>query len=55
VLLQYVTNGVEELDDQKLSAFLQLKYHSIQDAKEKLGDIAVIRNNFIEFQRYLYN
>ena len=55
VLTQYVVNGFEELDDEKLSSFLQLKYHSIQDAKEKLGDVKTIRNNFIEYQSYLYN
>ncbi|WP_313504528.1 EcoAI/FtnUII family type I restriction enzme subunit R [Kaistella carnis] len=55
VLKQYVTNGFEELDDEKLSSFLQLKYHSIQDAKAKLGDVKTIRNNFIDYQRYLYN
>ena len=55
VLKQYVTNGFEELDDEKLSSFLQLKYHSIQDAKAKLGDVKTIRNHFIDYQRYLYN
>lgn len=55
VLKQYVTNGFEELDDEKLSSFLQLKYHSIQDAKAKLGDVKTIRNQFIDYQRYLYN
>ena len=54
VLSQYVTNGFEELDDEKLSSFLQLKYHSIQDAKEKLGDVKTIRNNFINYQQFLY-
>lgn len=54
VLNQYVINGFEELDDEKLSSFLQLKYKSIQDAKEKLGDVKTIRNNFIDYQRFLY-
>ena len=55
VLSQYVINGFEELDDEKLSSFLQLKYHSIQDAKAKLGDVKTIRNHFIDYQRFLYN
>ena len=55
VLNQYVKNGVEELDDEKLGAFLQLKYSSISDAKTKLGDVKTIRQNFIDYQRYLYN
>ena len=54
VLTQYVRNGVEELDDEKISAFLQLKYNSIPDAKSKLGDVRTIRNTFIDYQKYLY-
>jgi type I restriction enzyme R subunit len=55
VLSQYVKQGVEELDDTKISDLLILKYHAIADAKKELGDIASIRNTFIGFQTYLYN
>ncbi|REC40903.1 EcoAI/FtnUII family type I restriction enzme subunit R [Chryseobacterium sp. 5_R23647] len=55
VLDQYIQVGVDELDDEKLKDFLQLKYHTIKDAKEKLGDVTTIRNNFIYYQKYLYN
>lgn len=54
VLNQYILNGVYELDDEKLGTFLQLKYKTIADAKPILGDLKVIRNNFIEYQKYLY-
>lgn len=54
VLDQYVKSGVEELDDNKLSELLVLKYHAISDAKSKLGDIPTIRNTFIGFQEHLY-
>lgn len=54
VLQQYINVGVEELDDAKLSDFLQLRYHSIKDAKAKLGDVQTIRNNFINYQKHLY-
>jgi len=54
VLSQYVKQGVEELDDTKISDLLILKYHAIADAKKELGDIASIRNTFIGFQSYLY-
>jgi type I restriction enzyme R subunit len=54
VLSQYVKQGVEELDDTKISDLLILKYHAIADAKKELGDIASIRNTFIGFQTYLY-
>ncbi|MCB0463121.1 MAG: DEAD/DEAH box helicase family protein [Flavobacteriaceae bacterium] len=54
VLDQYVKEGVEELDDAKLSPLLLLKYKAIADAKRELGDIKSIRNAFIGFQQYLY-
>lgn len=54
VLDQYVKEGVEELDDQKLSPLLVLKYKAIADAKKELGDIASIRNAFVGFQQHLY-
>ncbi len=55
VLSQYVKQGVDELDDTKISDLLILKYHAIADAKKELGDIATIRNTFIGFQTYLYD
>lgn len=54
VLSKYVETGVEELDQEKLPDLLTLKYNSIQDALNELGDIENIRQTFIEFQKYLY-
>lgn len=54
VLDQYVKEGVDELDDEKLPDLLELKYQAIEDAKRELGDIKSIRNTFIGFQEYLY-
>ncbi len=54
VLSQYVSEGVSELDDDKLSSLLILKYKAIADAKAKLGNIQSIRETFIGFQEYLY-
>ena len=54
VLDQYVKEGVDELDIEKLSPLLTLKYNSISDAKQQLGDIKSIREAFIGFQEYLY-
>ncbi len=56
VLAHYVQEGVEELEQEKLVKLLRLKYHdSIPDAVADLGgDIGVIRNLFVGFQRYLY-
>ncbi len=43
------------LDDQeKLPHLLTLKYQVLEDAKEVLGSVEVIRNIFINFQKYLY-
>lgn len=55
VLAQYVTQGVEELDQEKLTPLLKLKYNNaISDAMADLGSPEHIRNTFIGFQKYLY-
>ena len=54
VLSQYVKSGVEELDDKKLPTLLELKYHTLADGIEKLGDVPSIRNAFIGVQENLY-
>jgi type I restriction enzyme R subunit len=55
VLAQYVRQGVEELDQEKLGDLLQLKYHTVDDAALQLGDVATIRDTFVGFQQYLYS
>ena len=54
VLGQYVSEGVQELDEEKLSKLLTLRYHTMADAVEELGGVPVIRDAFVGFQRYLY-
>ena len=54
VLEQYVEEGVDELYVEKLSSLLTLKYNTISDAKNQLGDIKSIRKSFIDFQQSLY-
>ena len=54
VLKQYVDEGVKELDDTRLKNLLELKYNTLHDAKEALGNIKGIREAFIGFQKYLY-
>ncbi len=54
VLAQYVSQGIHELDQGKLGALLQLKYHTIDDAVATLGSIPTIRNTFVGFQHFLY-
>jgi type I restriction enzyme R subunit len=55
VLSHYVTVGVEELDQEKLTPLLRLKYHdSIADAVADLGKPEEIGKVFAGFQKYLY-
>ena len=55
VLSHYVTVGVEELDQAKLTPLLRLKYHdSIADAVADLGKPDEIGTIFAGFQKYLY-
>jgi type I restriction enzyme R subunit len=55
VLEKYITNGVEELDEEKLPWLLNLKYHAIADAVENLGSVDSIRSTFFNFQKNLYS
>ncbi|HXB62826.1 MAG TPA: DEAD/DEAH box helicase family protein [Acidobacteriaceae bacterium] len=55
VLSHYVRIGVEELDQEKLTPLLRLKYHnSIADALADLGRAEEIGQVFVGFQKYLY-
>ena len=55
VLSHYVSVGVEELDQGKLTPLLRLKYHdSISDAVADLGSPTEIGKVFSGFQKYLY-
>jgi len=55
VLSHYVNVGVGELDQEKLTPLLHLKYHnSISDAVADLGKPEEIGKVFTGFQKYLY-
>jgi type I restriction enzyme R subunit len=55
VLSHYVSVGVEELDQEKLTPLLKLRYHnSIADAVADLGRPEEIGSVFAGFQKYLY-
>jgi type I restriction enzyme, R subunit len=55
VLAQYVKQGVDELDAEKLSPLLKLKYqNALSDAFAELGQPEEIRGVFVGFQRHLY-
>ena len=46
--------GIDELDDTRLGHMFVLKYKTIHEAEETLGDLKEVRDIFIEFQKYLY-
>jgi type I restriction enzyme, R subunit len=55
VLSHYVSVGVDELEQEKLTPLLRLKYRdSIADAVADLGRPEEIGKVFSGFQRYLY-
>ena len=55
VLSHYVSVGVQELEQEKLTPLLRLKYHnSISDAVPDLGRPEDIGMIFAGFQKYLY-
>ena len=54
VLDAYVSDGIGELDKNKLSDLLRLKYHSAAEAAEKLGGPQVVAKAFERFQRHLF-
>ncbi|MDE1952582.1 MAG: DEAD/DEAH box helicase family protein [Betaproteobacteria bacterium] len=54
VLGQYVEQGVDELDQEKLSPLLRLRYKAISDAFAELGRPEHVRALFVGFQRHLY-
>lgn len=54
VLAQYVKQGVDELDQEKLSPLLRLRYRALNDAFAELGLPEQVRRVFVGFQRHLY-
>ncbi|MCO5119483.1 MAG: DEAD/DEAH box helicase family protein [Burkholderiaceae bacterium] len=55
VLAQYVRQGVDELDQEKLSPLLRLKYRALPDAFAELGRPDQVRRVFVGFQKHLYS
>ena len=55
ILEQYSLEGHAELDLDKISQLIELKYGSISDAKEHLGEVNDIRRIFIALQEEIYS
>ncbi len=54
VLSKYVEGGVDELDINRLSDLVILKYKTLHDGQKVLGGADKIKKSFIDFQKYLY-
>jgi len=55
VLGQYVTLGVDELQQERLPDLIAIKYQSQLEGIEKLGGVQKARSAFIGFQQDLYS
>ncbi len=55
ILRNYVQDGVDELDIEKLSATLTSKYGSVYEGQKQLGEVEDIKRIFVDFQQHLYN
>jgi type I restriction enzyme R subunit len=55
VLGQYVTQGVDQLDADKLTPLLKLRYNPLNNAMAELGDAVQVRQAFVGMQRFLYS
>lgn len=54
VLSQYIQNGVKELNSDRISNLIKLKYGTPTDAEKELGTLDNLRRDFCDFQKYLY-
>jgi type I restriction enzyme R subunit len=56
ILEYYASNGFRELGSDKLNTFINIKFNSMRDAKEKLNmSVSDIRAHYFELQRRLYS
>ncbi|WP_027455747.1 EcoAI/FtnUII family type I restriction enzme subunit R [Xylanibacter brevis] len=55
ILEYYASNGFKELGADKLKTFINIRFNSMRDAKERLNmSVTEIRNHYYELQRRLY-
>jgi len=54
VLGQYVAQGVDELDQDKLPRLLELRFASVSEGAQALGGVPAVRTAFIDCQRGLF-
>ncbi len=54
ILDKYVRDGDKELASSNIISMVELKYHSVPDAADQFGSVDVVRETFVDFQKYLY-
>ncbi len=54
ILDRYIKDGEQELAPTKIPSMVELKYNTINDAATEFGSALLIRNTFIDFQKFLY-
>jgi len=55
VLDHYISEGVGELDTEKLPDLIKAKYQTVRDIPTELGSVVEIREVFVGFQAHLYS
>lgn len=54
ILQAYIENGEAELATKSLGSFMEVRYSSVSEGKQKLGDIPLIKSKFLELQERIY-
>ena len=54
ILLSYVQEGEGQLETEKLGDLLKATYGSVSESKDRLGEVAVIKQTFLGLQQELY-
>ena len=54
ILQAYIENGEAELASDSLGSFMEVRYGSVSEGSQKLGDIPSIKSKFIGLQRQIY-
>ena len=55
ILQAYIENGEAELASDSLGSFMEVRYGSVSEGSQKLGDIPSIKSKFIGLQKQIYN
>ena len=54
ILEKYVRDGDKELASSNVKSMVRLKYKTVHDAENQFGSLTVVRETFVDFQKYLY-